>query len=46
MYIVGFFNAPQIELYTAVPPIGTCLLPNQSVIIREVSFGDREQHMN
>ncbi len=34
-----------LHTYGSPPLIGTPLLPNNSVLIREVSFGDREHHM-
>ena len=34
------------KLYSSLPLIGTPFLPNNSVLIREVSFGEREHHMH
>ncbi len=31
--------------YSSLPIIGTRLLPNSSVVIREVSYCDRERHL-
>ena len=33
-------------LYSSPPLIGTPLLPQKCVLIREVSFGEREHHMH
>ncbi len=32
--------------YSSPPLIGTALLPSNAVLIREVSFGERKDHMH
>ncbi len=42
----GQLTPGTMHKYSSNPPIGTPLLPNNSVRIREVFFGDREYYMH
>ncbi len=41
-----FYNSITILNYSNTPLIRTPLLPQNSVLIREVSFGEREQYIH
>ncbi len=42
LYLIGLSDGPIQLQYSNPPLIGTLLSPNNSVLIREVSFGKRE----